>query len=81
MSLNGRTLFVTGGSRGIGLAIADLFASDLDKATLIKYIDRVLTRLTVGGSIYVATICIVPSDWSVHSIFTDSLPSSLPWGE
>ncbi len=26
-----------------------------------EYIDRVLTRITVGGSIYVATICIVPS--------------------
>ncbi|MFO7180494.1 MAG: preprotein translocase subunit SecY [Pseudomonadota bacterium] len=26
-----------------------------------EYIDRVLTRLTVAGSIYVATICVVPS--------------------
>lgn len=26
-----------------------------------EYIERVLTRITVGGSIYVATICIVPS--------------------
>ena len=26
-----------------------------------EYIDRVLTRITVGGSIYVATICVVPS--------------------
>jgi len=26
-----------------------------------EYIDRVLTRITVGGSIYVAIICIVPS--------------------
>ena len=26
-----------------------------------EYIDRVLTRLTVAGSIYVATICVIPS--------------------
>ncbi len=26
-----------------------------------EYIDKVLTRITVGGSIYVATICIVPT--------------------
>jgi preprotein translocase subunit SecY len=26
-----------------------------------EYIDRVLTRITVGGSIYVATICVVPA--------------------
>jgi len=26
-----------------------------------EYIDRVLTRLTVGGAVYVATICVVPA--------------------
>lgn len=26
-----------------------------------EYIDRVLTRITVGGSVYVATICVVPA--------------------
>jgi preprotein translocase subunit SecY len=26
-----------------------------------EYIDRVLTRITLGGAIYVATICVVPS--------------------
>jgi len=26
-----------------------------------EYIDRVLTRITVGGSLYVATICVVPA--------------------
>ncbi len=29
------------------------------------YLDRVLTRITVGGSIYVATICVLPSVVSV----------------
>lgn len=31
-----------------------------------EYIDRVLTRITLGGSLYVATVCLVPnfaSDW------------------
>jgi preprotein translocase subunit SecY len=26
-----------------------------------EYIDRVLTRITVGGSLYVAAICVVPT--------------------
>ena len=26
-----------------------------------EYIDRVLTRITFGGAVYVATVCVIPS--------------------